>query len=232
MSLKSTLLDTVYTTDYSLLIRLFHLYSPVSKFENVKDCFVNKDLNLLFIHNPRTAGTSFKKVLGLNDSDNVHLTPSFLISAKEWEKYTTVVSVRHPLDRLKSSFCYHTQESYRGFYFKKYPFIHQLKLPQYFELLKQEPFAIRPQVDYIKHHLSNQPVDYIIYFESLAEDMAHLRAQLKLPPFHIPHLNTSSYTDSIDQYLEDAHFKEMVIEYYHQDFEVLDYSTHLTHETI
>ena len=118
-------------------------------------------MQCLFIHNPKVAGNTIKNILHLNIDISVHIIPVYLIHPDVWEKYFTIVAVRHPVDRLISSYCYHTNKTYKGFYYKKYPFIHKLSLQEYFELFKKEPFAIRPQIDYLKHHQSNIPVDFI-----------------------------------------------------------------------
>ena len=223
MSIKSQLLSNIYFSKSPLLVQVFHRYSPLSKLNQVRDCFINESAKLLFIHNPKAAGTSVKEKLGLSAKDKLHHTPSFLVSKLEWESYYTIVSVRHPIDRLKSSYHYHTQKKYKGHYFKKYPNIHQLSLPEYFDLFRKEPFAIRPQVDYLTHQLSKKPVDFVIRFEALHADMEQLSQQVPIKPNQLAHYNASDKDQKLDHYFEDFNFRNKVLKYYRKDFEQLGY---------
>lgn len=222
-ALRSKLLNEIYFTENKLLLKLYSFYTFQVKSQSKTDDFINEELNILFIHNPKVAGNTLKNVLKLNNKSSWHHTPTFLVPPKVWEKYYTIVAVRHPIDRLLSSYRYHSQTSYQGYYLKKYPFLHNLELQEYFKIFKHEPFAILPQVNYIKHQLSHSPIDYIIRFEHLIDDVKKLCLQLNLSFEILPHLNATKKPKSPNYLDNHSSFKEEVIDFYREDFESFGY---------
>lgn len=90
---------------------------------------VNKSLELIFIHNPKVAGNSLLEIVGINLETGLstsHQTPTYLVKKQTWEACFSILAVRHPIDRLISSYNYHTKKSYNGHFLKKYPELHQL----------------------------------------------------------------------------------------------------------
>ena len=222
-SLKSYILNKIYFSENKLLLRLYSYYAFRIKSSEQTDAFMNENSKILFVHNPKVAGNTLKNVLNLNPTISWHYPPTFLIPPKIWEKYYTIVAVRHPIDRLISSYHYHTQDSYQNYYLQKYPFLHQLDLQEYFNIFKKEPQAILPQVNYIKHHLSDKPVDFIIRYENLLEDVKKLCEKLNLPFETLPHLNSTKRSQKKDYFQNQESFKAEVIDFYQQDFEVFGY---------
>ena len=126
------------------------------KFRPFKENSINVDHKnkIIFVHNPKTAGTSIKRALQFSIDTADHKIPTYLVHPKTWEEYFSFTVVRHPIERLISSFRFHSNTEYKGAYYRKYPHIHQLTFEQYFNLMMKEPYAIRPQIDYIQHSFS------------------------------------------------------------------------------
>lgn len=216
----------IYFSRSTTILGLYNLIEVQRKFSK-KDSrhYLDQQKKLLFVHNPKVAGNSIKRLLNLNPEAATHRTPSFLVSAKVWETYFSIVAVRHPIDRLISSYFYHTQQKYTGSYTKKYFALRELSFEEYFDLFVKEPFAIRPQVDYIRHYLSDKPADFIIRFESLNENIRELRKVLGLPDEgELLHLNAAKRTRNHEDFFRNGTFKKRVYAYYEEDFEVLGYA--------
>ena len=186
--------------------------------------YLNKEKKILFIHNPKTAGNTIKEILNLNKRHTTHVTPSFLIPKSTWESYKTIVSVRNPLDRLISSYNYHTNPSYNGYYASKFPNLHMMNLEAYFNIMKKEPFAIRPQVEYTKHLLSIKKIDFIIRYEYLEKDIKILCQEIDLKYLKLPHLNYSSEKRMTSINDQKESLKKNIFKFYKEDFETFNYS--------
>jgi len=177
---------------------------------------------LIFIHNPKCAGTSVKRALGMPAGTMAdHRIPSSLVHRKTWESYFSFVVVRNPFERLVSAYAYHTSPSYRGFFTKRYPQLKELDLPTYFDLMRKEPTAIRPQVDYIAHGRSLKLVDRICRMERLTDDLAELFSLIGLD-VELPHENRSSHKPYRDCFRDDE-FAIRVQKYYQADLDELGY---------
>lgn len=183
---------------------------------------------IIFVHNPKTAGTSIKRALQLSIDNADHRIPTYLIHPKTWEEYFSFVVVRHPIERLISSFRYHSNPEYKGSYYRRYPCIHQLTFEQYFNLMVKEPYAIRPQIDYIQHSFSDKQIDMVCRFENLANDLNLVFNILGIKT-KLPHLNISPGRKR-DDYFKTEEFFKAVIKYYHDDFVTFGYSTSSAYE--
>lgn len=207
-------------TKSDLLKKIYHLYIRKPFYEN--NININHAEEYIFIHNPKTAGTSIKSKLGLDISAASHLTPTELVHKKTWEKYFSFMVVRHPIDRFISSFFYHTNPDYKGNYLKKYPQLHNFSIEQYFYNMKTEPHAIIPQINYIIHNYSNRFPDQICRFERLAKDINIVFNKLNLKDKSLPYKNKSN--KNFKDLNLDKDFVQELIDYYKADFIVLGYS--------
>jgi hypothetical protein len=172
------------------------------------------DRRIIFVHNPKVAGTSFKKALGLSVDDADHRMPAELVYKKTWESYFSIVYIRNPFDRLVSSFNYHTSD--------RYPDLKEWSFERYFEEMKRKPYAIRPQVEYIKHIKSIKPVDFIGRFESLHEDTERVFNDLDIS-ISLPKLNVTPHKH-YQEYFQKDDFQKKVISFYSQDMKEFGYS--------
>lgn len=179
---------------------------------------------VLFVHNPKVAGNSLSKILSNSDEklNTSHKTPTFLVSKRIWEKSTSVVAIRHPLDRLISSFHYHTKPAYQGVFSGKYPNLKQFSFEQYFDVFSREPYVIMPQWYYTRHLLSKKPIDHLLYFEKLEEDVSKMAESLKIEFNGLPHLNSSKRENPLD-YFKSEKLRDKLLSYYELDFQEFDY---------
>jgi hypothetical protein len=109
------------------------IYHTCRKRSNIDKLNVNHDRKLVFIHIPKTAGTSIKAIVLPQQRATKHCIPEKLVSSKVWNNYTTFCVVRNPFDHFISSYFYHTSKDYKGGLFRKNKNIHNLSLDEYFE---------------------------------------------------------------------------------------------------
>ena len=206
----------------------FQIYSAYRRSLEIIDrngnSHVDHKRKIIFIHNPKVAGTTLRKVLKLpKNGFTSHFTPTFLVSPKIWKEYFSIVAVRHPIERLISSYYEETRKDHLGFYHRIYPNIHDLNLREYFELFKKEPFITTPQHRYTRHQLSVKPVDFVIRFENLKEDLKLLSKKVNFKINHksIPHLNKRAYYKN--KLLRDKKLIKEIQEYYRHDYAIFGY---------
>lgn len=204
--------DTVYNLFAACINRPFHETS----------INVQHNRQLIFVHNPKCAGTSIKLALGIPADDIAdHRVPSYLVHPRTWESYYSFMVVRNPFDRLASSYAYHTSPSYKGFFARRYPHLKELDIASYFELMRREPTAIRPQVDYMVHNRSPELVNKVCRMERLAADLKDLFGELGVAA-NLPHENRTEHKGYRDYFLDDI-FAERVQQYYQADLDKLGY---------
>lgn len=212
MLVQSGLYDAVYTIAGPLVNRPFR-ESSIN---------VLHDRKLIFIHNPKCAGTSIKRALKIpagNIAD--HRIPSYMVSARTWEAYCSFIVVRNPFERLVSSYAYHISSSYNGFFAKRYPQLKELNLKAYFELMHKEPTWVRPQVDYLHHNRSLKSVDTVCRMEHLTNDLKELFERIGIQA-ELPHENRTEHKTYRDYFLDDD-FAQRVQTYYQADLDRLGY---------
>jgi len=175
---------------------------------------------LFFIHNPKCMGTSLKQWLGLRVDNADHRFPTLTVNRMLWEAYTTIVVVRHPIDRFVSSFNFHCRSNYAGGYTVKYPDLKSWDMAEYFERMRlHEPLAIAPQWKYTVHLQSDAPPDFLIRMEDAAEDIQRLAGVLGIGET-LPGLNRSSgRKESPEPALLDQ-----LTDYYALDFQLFGYT--------
>lgn len=224
-NIKDSLFKKIYFSDNPHIYRLYSYYNKLREINPKFNSHIDHQRKFIFIHNPKAAGTTMWKILKLpkNNIKN-HFTPTFLVSPTIWEKYFTIVVIRNPLDRFISAYFELTDKNYNGYYFRKYPDIHSFTPRQCFERLRNGLFMTTPQYRYVRHFLSNKPVDYIIRFENLQDDTNRLGKTLniKIPKKQVPHLNKRKYDKNI--VLKDKKLVKDIKEYYHHDFALFGYS--------
>jgi len=124
---------------------------------------------LVFVHNPKAAGTSFRTYLGF-DGRTSHVFPTHLIPLNIWETYQVVVVVRDPIDRFISSYKYHTNEKYNGAILRQFPSLHSFEIREYFyKVATKNLHILSPQYLYTIHAESHKRADIIIKYEELSD---------------------------------------------------------------
>ena len=209
---KSASYDAVYNILGPLINRPF----------SERSVNVMHDRQLIFVHNPKCAGTSIKRKLGVPPGIVAdHRIPSYMVHKKTWESYFSFVVVRNPFERLVSSYTYHTSSNYKGFFVQRYPHLQELGLEDYFDLMRKEPTGIRPQVDYTQHARSKVPVNKICRMERLVDDLRDLFDKVGIAA-DLPHENRSVHRGYRDYFMDDR-FMERVSKFYQADLKRFGY---------
>ena len=205
---------------------------------------ISNKKKFIFIHNPKTAGTSLTKVL-LPYSDflsrnqnkpyfyyfnkfvlskligNIYAkhTPAWRVKKnvpEKWESFYTFGVVRNPYNRSYSYYMYLKNNKRLNSYVKDISF-------------RDYIFSIRKQnwIDYQYYYFCDQNkkliIDKVIKMEELDVQFRKLLSDIDLGlGFNIPHLNsTESKTDYFDYY--DREMISEINDVFTDDFEVFDY---------
>jgi hypothetical protein len=147
------------------------------------------DRKLVFVHNPKAAGMSFRKWLGFNGAVN-HGVPTVNTPYEIWNSYTVIVSVRDPIDRAVSCYRFMTDDRYTGIFKKIYPGMGSWDPLTYFRtIINEQLFVLACQYKYTEHFQSNKKPDFLFKFEAM--DTADLARKLDIKaPF--PKINVSN----------------------------------------
>ena len=187
----------------------------------------NKSLNmdhkrqLCFVHNPKCMGTSLKKWLGLRTDNADHRFPTIMMNKEGWETYTTVVVVRHPIDRFVSSYNFHCKSDYAGGYLQKYPNLKQWDMDTYFETMRTgEPYCLAPQWKYAVHLRSEAPPDFLIRMEDPIQELERLASSLNIP-LTVPKLNRNGGQKE----QPNGQLLQKLTQYYERDFQLFGYGS-------
>lgn len=156
----------------------------------------------IFIHLPKTAGTSVSRALGLSASRHVPAEDYRMANPKKFAKFFKFAFVRNPFDRLLSSYAF-LQSG--GMNADDTSFAQTHVVPfENFEHFVTEGLAIRPEVQNWVHFrtqikfLSNKKgrnlMDFTGRFEQLHEDYACI-AKILRKPVELPFTNASNRSD-------------------------------------
>jgi chondroitin 4-sulfotransferase 11 len=178
---------------------------------------------LLFIHIPKTAGTSI--VGSLIDQSNYknksHVLASYY-SDEEWLSSFSFVVIRNPFERFISHWLYHTT-NYDGLMFSKRGFkIKNISLLEYYHLSKYlDDFKSnwKTMCQYITHP-TGKPVDLIIRFENLECGWRSLCNEIGIDKSLIK-LNSTSHMYYRNYYDEKS--KEAIGNWYDIDLKTFGY---------
>lgn len=181
--------------------------------------------DLIFIHNPKVAGTSLMELLEIPMFFN-HSLPCRRFSVEEWENNTFMVVVRHPIDRLVSAFFYHTGNKYFGGYMKLFPNLKEIStLYDYFINFCSIENTITPQYNYIHRPGSKKTIDHILKYENLENDLStKLNIESTLP---LKNKTARKNKPSLTKKQFD-----IILNYYHKDFEIFGYSVEKSHDFV
>lgn len=180
---------------------------------------VDHQRRLFFVHNPKCMGTSLKGWLGLRVDNADHRFPTLTVNKALWEAFTTVVVVRHPIDRFVSSFNFHCRSEYNGGYLAKYPDLKSWSMDAYFDRMRSsDPYAIAPQWKYTVHLQSDAPPDHLIKMEDAKAGVERLASALGIAE-ELPGLNRSSGRKEVPE----AGLLRRLEEYYRLDFQMFGY---------
>ncbi len=209
-----------YAGRLSLRWRQTRLYVHVRRPSRETSINVDCDQGIVFVHIPKTAGTSVKASLGLRQGGAEHAVPTALVHPRTWRGYFTFCVVRNPWDRLVSSYAYHTSPRYTGMKLRRFVLPEALSFEEYFEALKTTS-ALRPQVEYLVHRYSSAPIDCVCRFENIAADMAPILARYGTTT-GMPRKNVTVRSDYCKYYSDEM--RETVARFYRDDIERFGYT--------
>jgi len=181
----------------------------------------------IFIHIPRTAGTSIEFALGKSDSKNKHrIVKSYIeiYGEEKWNKYFTFTFIRNPWDKMVS----HYHQGYYNDNVRTTPIgiITKKGFKYFLENYKQAPWEPDPLTfkNILEVPEGYKPLDFIGRFENLKEDFTKvcekigLKDKLKCINGNIKSRKHKHYSE---YYNEET--KQMVYEMYKWDIETFDY---------
>lgn len=148
--------------------------------------------NLLFVHIPKTAGTSIRKVMSAADRkflDLPHLTLEeyyTFLHPDFFERIFKFAIVRNPWDRAVSLYHFHKSESFRLSDPERYAAAINMSFRQFLDhsgfMLQQLPWISLDDGVGID-------VDYVGRFENLIGTMRTISEESGLPSTTLPHIN-------------------------------------------
>ena len=183
----------------------------------------------IFIHIPKTAGTSLVKSIYGDVSAEGHRNVFFYkkIFTNQLERYFKFCFVRNPYERLYSSYKFlqkggmnkHDEKAFT-IHLKKYTDFESFVLNGLSKELLNEIIHFIPQTNFICSDKGVILVDFIGKFENLEEDIKILEKKINLK-ISLPHLNRNKKENYLSVYTEEMMSK--VKEFYKNDFEILGY---------
>jgi hypothetical protein len=199
---------------------------------------VSHELKCMFVHIPRTGGTSMEIALGLHGDyreENTasmfgrikspdlkrrdyatdylqHLTAADLrrLLPEEFQRYFRFAFVRNPWERMVSVYCYHRKVTGEGTSFNE--FLDQTENRQRNHLLPQHAFVFDESGECL--------VDFLGRFERLLTDFAEVCAALKVER-ELPHIYAATIGDYRSYYDETT--RSIVERRYGEDIERFRY---------
>lgn len=175
---------------------------------------------LLFIHIPKTGGTSIVRALGSNEPSGHHPI------VRDWPcLYQSACFVRNSWDRAVSCYCYLKTDGIAWYdvedsvkYLKYDTFRDNILHWRDLGWLNQQ--HLRPQLHWIA--IGNQVcIDFIGRFEKLQEDFDRMCEWKNIPKSKLDTLNASSHTYYADYY--DDETKEIIGNLYRDEIELFDF---------
>lgn len=180
---------------------------------------------VFLVHNPKAAGSSLKRLLGVRARKTTHATPAELFRREIWQNNIFVVAVRHPLARFLSSYRYHVKSGYGGKLVKRHGDLSDLTPLQYFDFIAQYPENCGLQSRWTDYPSAAKPqCDIILRTEDSADWPAILRAHgIEPVADEAPRLNVTAAPDQAadDLGMTEAEFAELrarVESFYRSDY--------------
>lgn len=196
---------------------------------------LNHKHKLLFIHIPKTGGTSIETALKLKHNHMDH--EFYKKTLKNYTDFFVFTVVRNPFDRVVSDYKWVTNTIYptpaielkNMFIGKSFRYF----VDTYYSLEFKDVQQFRDKNWFKEHHLTHcrsqsdilKPVceiDYIIKFENLQRDFDNLCSKTGITQQQLPHANKTDHKHYTEYY--DDETCEIVAEKYAQDIEYFNYT--------
>ena len=180
--------------------------------------------NVVFIHIPKTAGSSLRKAFSLVE-DRVNfrrISTANGIDAQQWLDSYTFCVIRNPYDRAVSSYHYHVKTDYQGQLMPRHRDLKTYSFEQYLELrTKHNEFLLMPQVNFIHRRDGLSNVKKIFRFENLQQGIDEISRDIGVK-LVLEHLNSSPRPKNYQSFYDDTTY-EMVSEIYADDIKTFNY---------
>ncbi len=188
-------------------------------------------LKAIFVHVPKTAGTSIEQSLLPASSGTVggHTTALGFRSKfpREFAEYFTFGMVRHPAPRFTSAYRYLAQEPIHPALGNR--IVHECKtLGRFLDRIRGEPEIVErivhlwPQHRFLCDETGEILVDRVFRFEKLDEAWVEIAAKLKVVLPILPRLNKTGKAPSAD--MGTSQVNRFVQHHYAQDFAVFGFN--------
>ena len=185
--------------------------------------------NAIFIHLPKTAGTSMSRALGLSGSRHIPAEAYRIANPKKFANFFKFAVVRNPYDRLYSSYAFllngglnDDDARFAAAHVQSFESFSQFVT----EGLARNPeirdwVHFRPQTVFIYDAVGRNMLDFTGRFERLAEDYAYIAERLG-KPIELPVTNRSGKGDYREAYT--PAMVDVVRSLYVKDLDLLHYT--------
>ncbi|WP_309495539.1 sulfotransferase family 2 domain-containing protein [Sulfurovum sp.] len=190
-----------------------------------------KEHKCIFIHIPKTAGTSIWRVLLKNKTKRDHIPYSAFLSAdpEKFNSYYKFTFVRNPWDRLVSGYEYLLQGGnktgdlyFQDLFMKKYDTFDKFVLNYLDKDKIHEHGLFGPQYLYIYDYKGKCQVDFVGRFENIEQDFLKVVKHLNIND-KLPHTNKSKRND-YTSYYTNKEVLNKVSDLYKKDIELFNYT--------
>jgi len=175
-------------------------------------CTINTNKKLIFIHIPKTAGTSIERVLGGGGHLGILPIKEYFdrnaFQGEKFEDYFKFTFIRNPWDRLVSYFFYFGGKEKN---FKRYVM----------EELDLKDITRMPQYKFICDNKKNIMVDYIGRFENLSNDWKVICDKINIPIKELPIARKSEHKNY--RFYYDKETKDRISKLYKEDIKLFNY---------
>lgn len=195
------------------------------------------DIELIFVHIPKTGGRSIEKLLnGIGksiefqegwDEENKtwyqHLTIKQIFNLREnCKDYFKFSFVRNPWDRMVSDYFYFMKHGISG-EFKD--FLTESKtyfnnFPKFNGNVGCKDHRL-PQIHFLLDKNNDYSIDFTGKFENLQQDFDIICNKIGIPPQQLPHINKTEHQHYTEYYDEET--KQIVAEKYAKEIELFGY---------
>jgi hypothetical protein len=204
---------------------------------------VSTDHKFIFLHIPKTAGTSIEESLyeyhNIDFSDDPHhemLSYYDNMSKEEYDSFFKFTVIRNPFNLLYSTWAYYVKQNEFDIDFNDWvKWRYKEHYTKYKHLSDNHPAGEsnlrityymnrHPQTFWLTDHDGNFIVDHLVCFENLSEDMGEIADKLKLEDFYLPHANKGQTYGSkyLDKYTQES--IDIVKEQFKIDLDLFGYS--------
>lgn len=203
-------------SEYSHLLTL----NDINENEEYEKSLRNiKHKNVIFLHIPKTGGTSIKESLGIKDK--IFHKKANRLSLNQWNENFVFTFVRDPYTRCYSSWKFHTSDKYRGYLTKRIYNLKSLTFDRYLDHPKiVNSYFLCSQTEFIRNEF-DKSLDFIGRFENLQSDFDELTRLLMITA-ELKHLNKNNKEPSCN------HLSDRIItkinDIHSEDFDKFDYT--------